>query len=424
MSPRFQSNFLPRHSKIHQNPDSHSGTSDPNTTFFERPFNMRHTIHVLSVALTHITNFINSFDPPLPNFVGIELLNEPAPGRHTPELKQWYSDAIRSLRTIDSGVPIVIGDSWQTDDFAGYLSQKADSLQHPHIVLDHHLYRCFTKEDIDVLAYDHAGRIWDLNGATRQSFSNVTDKLTSVGCDMMVGEWSGALNPKSLDPLPNKDHARSQFIQAQVDLYEQYCAGNFFWTYKKQWEGDKGWSFRDAVRGGVFPKSIGLRLKRPLDHHSREARLNSREIARSRSLGTPQFPFVLSPSSCQTYHVIGRFKANMRPIGPGTLEATSTGGLTKGSFKDGTTPMRSSLLQVDLCFRSWDTKGLGQKSGNVRTSQKGGMDHVSGNTVRGSDLYPRAFNIDSIETCNSFVPEHGFIQGLSAARLDIAAACC
>lgn len=249
---------------------------------------MRHTIHVLSVALTNIADFINSFNPPLPNFVGIELLNEPAPGQHSVELKQWYSDAIRSLRTIDPLVPIVIGDCWQTDDYTGYLRHEAGSLRYPHIVLDHHLYRCFTQEDIAVLAYDHAGRLWDLNGATRRSFSDVTDKLESVGCDMIVGEWSGALNPGSLDPLPNKDHARSQFIRAQVDLYEQYCAGSFFWTYKKQWEGDKGWSFRDAVRGGVFPKSIGLHLKRPLEHHSHEARMSAREAARSRSFGTPR----------------------------------------------------------------------------------------------------------------------------------------
>ena len=339
------------------------------------------------MALTHITTFLNSFNPPLPNFVGIELLNEPAPGHHTPELKRWYSDAIRSLRTIYPGVPIVISDSWNTDDFAGYISHEAGLLQHPHLVLDHHLYRCFTQEDIDLPAYDHAGRLWDLNGATRRTFSNVTDKLESAGCDMIVGEWSGALNPKSLDHLPNKHHARSQFIQAQVDLYEQYCAGNFFWTYKKQWEGDQGWSFRDAVRGGVFPKSIGLHLKRPLEHHSREAQLNAREAARSRSLGTLHSLFILS-----SYHVVVRFEANMRPIGLDTLEATSTGGLTRGSSKVGTTPIRSSLLQVDLCFQSWDTKGLGRKSGNMRTLQTREMDHVSGNTVRGSDLSSRIFN--------------------------------
>ena len=340
---------------------------------------MRHTIHVLSVALTHITNFINSFHPPLPNFVGIELLNEPAPGQHTPELKRWYSDAIRSLRAIDPGLPIVIGDSWQTDEFADHLFHKAD----PHLILDHHLYRCFTQEDIDTLAYDHAGRLWDLNGVMRRCFSNVTDKLESVGCDLIVGEWSGALNPKSLDPLPNKHHARSQFIQAQVDLYDQYCAGNFFWTYKKQWEGDNGWSFRDVVRADLFPKSIGLRLKRPLEHHSREERLNAREAARSKSLGTPQSPSSFSlPCPTRNYHVIDRFKANMRPIGLDTPGTMSTGGSARGLLKGGMTPMRSSVLRVVPSFQSWVTKGPGQKSGNAPMSQTGGMDHVSGNTVR------------------------------------------
>lgn len=339
---------LTLHSKMHQNSDPHSGTSDPNARFFEKPFYMRHTIHVLSVALTHIIKFINSFNPPLPNFVGIELLNEPAPGHHTVELKRWYSDAIRSLRTIDSAVPIVISDSWQTDDYAGYISNEAGSHQYTHLVLDHHLYRCFTKEDIDLPAYDHAGRLWDQNGDTRRTFSRVTDKLESVGCDLMVGEWSGALNPKSFENIPNHDHARSQFIQAQVDLYEQYCAGNFFWTYRKQWEGDKGWSFRDAVRGGVFPKSIGLRLKRPLEHHSREARLNAREEARSRSFGTPRSSFILSLFSCKTKDVFYRFKPNTRPTGLDTPGTMSTGDSMTDSFKDGMMPTRSSLLRVEL----------------------------------------------------------------------------
>lgn len=309
---------------------------------------MRHTIHVLTVVLTHITKFINSFNPPLPNFVGIELLNEPAPGQHTAALKQWYTDAIASLRVIDAQVPIVIGDSWQTDDYAGYLSHAAGSLQHPHVVLDHHLYRCFTEEDINVLAYDHAGRLWDPNGNTRQTFARVTDKLESAGCDVIVGEWSGALNPKSLDPLPNKDHARSQFIRAQVDLYEQYCAGNFFWTYKKQWEGDKGWSFRDTVRAGLFPNSIGLRLTRPLEHHSQDARLNAREVARSKSFGTPPPFFIPSSPPLLGADVNDLLKANMNPIGLVTLGNTSIGDSTMGLFKGGMTLTPSSLPRAVL----------------------------------------------------------------------------
>jgi len=34
--------------KMHQNRDSHSGTSDPNPRFFDGSFNTRHTAHVLA----------------------------------------------------------------------------------------------------------------------------------------------------------------------------------------------------------------------------------------------------------------------------------------------------------------------------------------------------------------------------------------
>jgi len=359
-----------------QNRDAHSGTSDPNARFFDGSFNMRHTIHVLTVVLTHITKFINSFNPPLPNFVGIELLNEPAPGQHTTALKQWYTDAIGSLRVIDAQVPIVIGDSWQTDDYAGYLSHAAGSLQHPHIILDHHLYRCFTEEDINVLAYDHAGRLWDPNGNTRQTFARVTDKLESAGCDVIVGEWSGALNPKSLDPLPNKDHARSQFIRAQVDLYEQYCAGNFFWTYKKQWEGDKGWSFRDTVRAGLFPNSIGLRLTRPLEHHSQDARLNAREVARSKSFGEHESYWSRYPGKYEHWR-----------------------------FNDG-------------FIQGWDDAYA------FFASAGGPVLPELGYKGAWSKIRERTHVINRGSGPCVWEYRHGFVQGVNAARLDVAATCC
>ena len=110
----------------------------------------------------------------------------------------------------------------------------------------------------------------------------------------------------------------------------------------------------------------------------------------------------------------------MRLIGLGTLGRMSTGGSTMGSFKDGTTPMSSSLLRADLCSQSWGIKAPGQRSENVRTSRAGERDHVSGNTVR---EFPA--RVHFIKPRHSFTPTgHGFIQGLNAARLDIVAACC
>jgi len=53
--------------------------------------------------------------------------------------------------------------------------------------------------------------------------------------------------------IPEQEtNARKDYIYAQLQLYERHCAGWFFWTYKKEQSGDRGWSLRDAVASGVF----------------------------------------------------------------------------------------------------------------------------------------------------------------------------
>jgi len=97
-----------------------------------------------------------------------------------------------------------------------------------------------------------------------------------------VGEWSGALNPGSLTGAP--DDAKN-FIAAQLRLYEAHCAGNFFWTYKKQGaQPDRGWCLRDAVAGGVFPSTVGLRVSKNCEgDHERQTRV--RDQLKDKALG-------------------------------------------------------------------------------------------------------------------------------------------
>lgn len=114
-------------------------------------------------------------------------------------------------------------------------------------------------------------------------FARVSQKLEGAGCGLVVGEWSGGLNPGSLQGVGNKDGARREFVEAQLQLYERYCAGWFFWTYKKEHEGDNGWSFRDAVGAGVFPGFVGLRAQRPVGDDP--ARMGRRDAARDGALG-------------------------------------------------------------------------------------------------------------------------------------------
>ncbi|KAI0754068.1 glycoside hydrolase [Daedaleopsis nitida] len=260
-----------------QNADSHSGTSSE-PTFFENSKNMRHTLNILTIFVTHIKTFARSHNPPLPNLVGIELLNEPAPGSHSRALKEWYKDAFRAVRAIDPNLPIYIGDSWSTDEYTAFIKAS----ETPSIVLDHHLYRCFTSGDIATPASEHARRLRESQEATPELFSRVSKELEGCGGALVVGEWSAALNPGSLHGASDEHTEKRQYVQAQLQLYEQHCAGWFFWTYKKEHGGDTGWSFRDAVEAGVFP--VGF-ARLPRGAFSEDDMGSVRERTRDDALG-------------------------------------------------------------------------------------------------------------------------------------------
>jgi len=247
-----------------QNADSHSGTSKQ-PTFFSSKHNMQHTTHILSTLLSRLNQFLHSHSPPLPNLIGIELINEPDPPSDT-SLQTWYATSIQKLRSIDYTIPIYIGECWRLDAYSDWLVQShagGDAL----MVLDHHLYRCFTSSDINTPAADHTRALDpETKGHTADHFTSLSEKLGLVpgGSGIVVGEWSGAFNPGSLRTSSSGGWEETkQFIDTQIRLYDKTCAGFFFWTFKKQHPGDFGWSLRDAVGSGTFPDRIGLRSTIP-----------------------------------------------------------------------------------------------------------------------------------------------------------------
>ncbi|TBU37979.1 glycoside hydrolase [Dichomitus squalens] len=228
-----------------QNADSHSGTSlEPK--FFSSAKLMSHTIDILATFTKHITAY--GRENQLPNLIGIELLNEPQPGSHNQALKKWYLDAIRAVRKVNPYLPVYISDSWMTDQYADFIKSSGTEFT----VLDHHLYRCFTHDDISTPAAEHARRLRDPNDGTASLFSRTSGKLRESCAALVVGEWSAALNPASLHGAGDEVQAKRAYVEAQLQLFDQHCAGWFFWTYKKE-SRDTGWSLRDVVEAGVFP---------------------------------------------------------------------------------------------------------------------------------------------------------------------------
>ncbi|KAF8874323.1 glycoside hydrolase family 5 protein [Gymnopilus junonius] len=260
-----------------QNNDSHAGTSDK-ANFFGDPHNQRCTVRALSSLLKHLNEFAKSCDPVLCNIIGIELLNEPNPPSDK-SLQQWYLDAIKHLRAIDPTIPIYLGECWRTEAYAEWLAHHPSPLN-ALTVLDHHLYRCFTSSDTQTRAEDHARALVDPSAATPRILESVSEKVGRAGGGVVIGEWSGALNPASLRGGTDE---QNNFIAAQLGLFERSCAGWFFWTYKKQWKGDTGWSWKDATERGVFPPFVGIK-RHDVGSEDEERRKVAKNAAKDKAL--------------------------------------------------------------------------------------------------------------------------------------------
>ncbi|KAH9474939.1 Glucan 1,3-beta-glucosidase 3 [Psilocybe cubensis] len=206
-----------------QNASSHSGISDPHPNFFAHTHNQRNTIYILKSLLQSLSSHN------LSNIIGIELLNEPDPPSDT-ALTKWYTRAISELQSLNTDMPLYLGECWRTGVYAEYLAN------HPPLgmaVLDHHLYRCFTAEDIRTSVDDHIRAMDDPNGISHV-LSSASEKVGRVGGGLVVGEWSGALNPGSLAGISNENEKKKAYVAAQLRMFDRSCGGWFFWTYKKE----------------------------------------------------------------------------------------------------------------------------------------------------------------------------------------------
>lgn len=127
------------------------------------------------------------------------------------------------------------------------------------VALDHHLYRCFTKEDGMKSGFEHAQNL----GIDMAALSNTCNG------SMVIGEWSAALHAGDR-PENNTDEQRRAFCRAQLDMFERFTAGWFFWAYKvHRWlydqnrheDWDSGWSAQSACQADVMPQWAGFKVR-------------------------------------------------------------------------------------------------------------------------------------------------------------------
>lgn len=173
------------------------------------------------------------------NLIGIEFMNEPRWDVPLEALKDFYPKAAARVRKHCPAdrVAVVFHDGFRLD-------QWSDTLKEPGAVLDTHMYQCFTDEDRarDITAHLERAAV------TRRQELDAASQFHPV----IVGEWSLALDPKSLTGLHgfSLDAAKRAYASAQLVSYER-TKGWFYWSYKLEQPSD--WSFRHAVSRGWMP---------------------------------------------------------------------------------------------------------------------------------------------------------------------------
>jgi len=230
-----------------QNKNDHSGTPSNECHFWEGN-NREAAVRVLRAIVLEIHNKVN--------IVGLSLMNEPS---NNNQLQGWYESTITSVRDALSDraeggpspndFPIFIDSAWDPNWYSQIVGKRDD-----FVVMDHHLYRCFTDQDKRLSGERQAA---DIRGRTKDELKK---HHTNAHGNLIIGEWSAALSPEGMPHGANageQDRQRRVFVQAQRDVYNENCAGHFFWTYKKESGWDAGWSSRDASTAAILPKWVG-----------------------------------------------------------------------------------------------------------------------------------------------------------------------
>lgn len=220
-----------------QNGDAHSGINGP-VKFYEKQ-HLQHTTNVLTILANEISG--------IPNVVGLELVNEP---QNNALLPRWYQTALDSIREkVGTEFPLYISDCWNTGSYSKFIQSRED-----FVVLDHHLYRCYTADDLRQSGEELAERL--------PPESLVNGFETTAG-NIVVGEFSAALNPSSLrsSEAGEQDRQRRVFAQAELRCFQMCTAGFWFWTLKKDgW--DAGWSLKNTVQAEITPQYHGIRREK------------------------------------------------------------------------------------------------------------------------------------------------------------------
>lgn len=215
------------------NTDSHSGSTGGSAAFFNT------SKYVDKMVKEAIPFIVKDACTEAENVIGLQIVNEAAFDNNAKGQKNYYSQAISAIRDIDSGLPVVISDGWWPQQWADWL--KDEGLD-ANVVIDSHVYRCFSDEDKS----KDAGKIID---DLSKSVNFPKDQA-----DFTCGEFSCVLDGQTWEKTSGaRDELIKQYGCREIDVFSKTASwGWFFWTLQFK-HGDGGeWGFVPMVNKGAI----------------------------------------------------------------------------------------------------------------------------------------------------------------------------
>lgn len=238
------------------NGDSHSGTDSKSSKFFTSSKNRSKAVECVKYIIDQVSHF--------DHIVGVQVINEPAWGTED-KCASYYEQCISYAQAHGAGLPIYISDAWNLEHWSTWLSRRSKD---EFVVIDHHYYHCFTPADHSRNVRDH---VRDLMGDEKQ-LENCSLELNAGEGNIVVGEWSCALNPTSKDGFSQTElrAEMKRFGRSQAQIYGgAYSGGFWFWTYKFQDRNHQNeWDIRDMLETGILPSPLSM--CRPLSKSTKD----------------------------------------------------------------------------------------------------------------------------------------------------------
>ena len=210
------------------NSESHSGLVQNPAKFFKT------SSYVKTMCNEILPAIVQDICLRYENIAGLQIVNEAYFDNDANDIKAYYLHAVSNISKIDNNLPIIISDGWWPQQWSDWVSQNNIS---NNIVIDSHVYRCFSNEDKS----KHAGAIYD---SLPQTVQFDKDKA-----DFMVGEFSCVLDEETWKRTEGDKNVHiSKFGVGQTSIFPKIASyGWFFWTLQFKW-GDGGeWGFVPQV---------------------------------------------------------------------------------------------------------------------------------------------------------------------------------